>query len=281
MKQRFGLAAIVIVGLATLANAAELRFFMTSPLAQPNAQTAAAAATNKENPVISGANALLDTIPISIWMQIVTANTPDVDPGTGQMVTWAQSGGNLDAYGDNDGANAAAGGWPLNNPGGRWAGGFPMVSAAGPFVAVGGQWNATATGLPKTTPGDVAHADGPIFLLFSGNISKALGQLPDPGDGFFDVFLSLPDGAAIANNDSVNGFAAGIVFGWNAGGEDTSSLYSDGVTGTFAHPNGGYYGITFGAGDLRSDHADLRIEAPEPATMALLGLAGLFIRRRR
>lgn len=276
MKQRFGLAAIVIVGLATLANAAELRFFLTSPLAQPNAQTPAAAATNKENPVISGANALLDTIPISIWMQIVVANA--VNPAEGE---WAQFGGNLDAYGDNDGANAAAGGWPLNNPAGRWAGGSPMVSAAGPFVAVGGQWNATATGLPKSTAGDVAHADGPIFLLFSGNISKALGQLPDPGDGFFDVFLSMPDGTAIANNDSANFNTAGVAFGWNAGGEDTSSLYSDGVTPTFPHPNGGTYAFTFGTGDLRSDNPDLRIEAPEPATMALLGLAGLFIRRRR
>ncbi|MCK6455683.1 MAG: hypothetical protein L6Q92_04035 [Phycisphaerae bacterium] len=278
-------AAFLALVLSAPALAAQARFFITSPLAQPGAQDAYAAATSKVIPYISGANADAAEIPIQIWVQLNLAAIPPVVPSWpgGPLVPWALGGGDLDLWAGDDQVNVA-GTLDVYNPNGRWGLDHPIVSDASAYAGRGGRWYQTAEGLPLTSVPDVSHPEGPIFLLFFGSLSKAAGALFDNGDGFVDLYLELPQWAALACNDSDYGYQVGTAFGWDSmGGEDTSSLYTDGQTHTWEHPLGGFYPFTYDWGGIRSDHPDLRIEArgglPDPSTLALLSIGVLLARK--
>lgn len=251
--KRVMLAASVVAALAASANAAGINLFYSSPAAINGAVSGAAALTLGANPVIpAGAG-----IPIDLWMAIPTAGSNIAGMGLDSTAAGGST-GSLFSY---------------DNSTGRWQ---PAISANG---SAGSIWSGFAVntlgtpvgpgGLQPTGVGEGTVAGMLLYHLGSGTIDAA------PGDS---VYLQVSDFASIGTGQGTNALAA---FGFNASGPDTFGYFTaDGSDAEGAGSAAGFVADGAVNGPVSTRTADLTV-VPEPTTIALLGIAGLFIRRRK
>ncbi len=252
--------ATAVLAIASYASGAEVLFFLASP-ASSNAATSGAGALG------AGLNPSIDTsggpgcATLELWMYLDSA---EMMAGSGAGGTYGVTGGGLDVTGGGTHSIALT----VNNPGGRWAG-----TANAPAGADYNGMGFLNIGSP-VGPG-AADDDGSfvgLFRIASGDICWTLGEESD-------VFVEIPAGGAIGGSNSDGtavggiGFTAGPLAG--GGAPDQTSPHPDLDT---AYGTGFYLASPGGA--IRSLVPDLRL-VPEPTTLALLGLAGLLVRRRR
>lgn len=252
--KRVLLAAGVVAALAASANAAGVNLFYSSPAAINGATSGSAALTLGVNPVVPAGVG----IPIDLWMAIPTA-APTI-AGMGLDSTAA------------GGSTGSA--FLYDNSTGRWQAAISSNGAAGSIWA-GFAVNTLGTpvgpgGLQPTGAGEGVVAGLLMYHLGSGTINAA------PGDS---IYLQISDFASIGTGAGANALAA---FGFDAAGSpDTSGYFTaDGSPAEGAGSAAGFVADGALNGPVSTRIADLTV-VPEPTTIALLGLAGLFIRRRK
>lgn len=257
--KRVMLVAGVVAALAAAANAGQVNLILTSTDATNGVVDASSALALRQNPtVLPGAGR-----EVTLWMVLDPSVLPQGQGVAGMFMDTAQTGGQ--SWASDQVANAG--------PSGRWssttngvAGGPGYVyqglsyGAIPPFVGVGGA-------APDATIGGLQ-----VYRMASGTFNAVAGG---------GLYLEIPDFASIGINDLSN-TNAGAAFGFAAGGAwDDLGVYTNDNTPVPARGVGqGFLADGAANGPIRTITADLSV-VPEPTTIALLGLAGLFIRRRR
>lgn len=258
------LGAVIVATVASLANAAQVHLFLSSPQSVNGATSGLGALASQMNPVLPAGPA---SATIELWMAL---NTAEFNAGFLGITG--------DIMGAGSASGSAAGPLALNNPGGRWSNAVGGAAGASPLV-----WDRFSLNRGSALP--IASNDGAagsivLYRLGTGSINYG------GADGAMFIRFNAGDGG-LGTTDLTG--SAGVAFGWgDAGGIDLSSFSpnSDG-SGTPGpmpnyddnNPGFGWIGVSFGD-YVVSNVADLTI-LPEPTTLALLGVAGLFIRRRR
>lgn len=259
------LVAGLVVAMASVANAAQVHIFLAAGGATNGATdclSAANAGVNPELPAGPGASTLF------VCMQLNSA----------QLAGAGAFGGNIDID-STVGLNGGPGALVVNNPSSRWGSPTNGTAGAGPDAYSGMLLNA-AVAVTAASPSDAANGNGPIFLIASGSINYGAGGA---------AWINLPANGAFGGNDPAG--ALGGAFGWAAPGvPDIGGIGSDingtpGVQASYADlgagdPSYGFILSDLGGTGVRTGLADLTV-LPEPATLALLGLGGLLIRRKR
>lgn len=261
------LGAVIVATVASLANAAQVQLFLASPQSTNLATSGAGAYAAQQNPVLPAGPG---SATIELWMAL---NGAELGPIGILGAT------NLGVMGAGSAIGSAAGPMPVNNPASRWPANAPGAANVGPMV-----WDGLgflrSGGLPLS-PDDAGNVIGGIALFRIGTGTINYGG----ADG--SMFIALGGGSGIVASNDATG-TAGLAFGWaDVGGIDLSSFTQDNGGGAGPNPNFddnnpqfGWIGAALGGAPVVSLVPDLTI-LPEPTTLALLGVAGLFIRRRR
>lgn len=259
--KRIVAVSLVVAGLATAANAAQVNFFLTSPQATNGVTSGLAGATLQANPIIAPGPATVE-----LWMQLDSSLFP-------QGGTSILFGGQLGVSGASAGTSTLGG----PNPAAAWAAGYTAGAAGNAWGPVTFLSQNAGLGTAGTTP----SAGGPLFLIGSGTINAAAGD---------SLYITLPVDQTIGTNGSLT--IGGLAFGWTGGaGFGPGGPDISGVSGSGPQPmmsdfdagfsaNAGFVGASLDSTQVKTTIADLTV-LPEPTTMALLCLGGLMIRRRK
>ncbi len=253
--KRVMLAAGVVAALAAAANAAQVNLFFTSS-ADPLAATPALAIANNHNPVVPAGS-----VPIDLWMAIPTS-------------ALSITGVSLDALAAGGSTGSA---FPYDNSTARWQAAISSNAAAG---SIWSGFNAATLGTPvgpsglqPTGAGEGTIGNLLVYHLGSGTMTGVAGDA---------VYLTIPDFASIGNTQG-NAFAAFGFGGVGVGGSlwDTSGYYTnDGSDAPGSGSANGFEADGASNGPVSTRLPDITV-LPEPTTLALMGLAGLLIRRRK
>lgn len=267
--KRVLMAAGLVASIASFANAGDFNFFVSTG---SDAASGLAALTAG---LASGANAVLpqnaNNVTIALWCAIDTTSPEGTLGFTGGAFDLAQFGG-----------QAWAADLTLSNP--PWNGGGNVGNNSGMPAYTHSGFSFNSAGPNGSYPN---QGSGPAPLFTSGNYKVWLlgsGQVKTSGSG--SLFMELPFGQSVGVTTAA-GAAQGVAFGFkpgagNAGQWDNIATSDDG-SGPVPAPGSGNANGFVGDGSvgaIRTTTADATV-APEPATMALLGLGALLIRRRK
>jgi len=252
MKRSFGVLAIMAAATAT-ASAGEVQFFLSSPAAINGAIDGTTALALMQNPVIN--TAVAGSAQLQLWMYLDAAQ---MQAGTGAGNTYGTFGGGLDIIGS--GSHTV----PLvvNPTGPRWP---TAVNAAPGADYLGMQFLTSNPVTPATAP------DGQpgLFLIATGDISWTAGEVGSAN-------IALPGGGAIGSNSALFTAVGGFGFTALGGAYDDTPPNPDVDPGT---GTGWILADASGTGTV-SVIPDLFL-VPEPASMTLLAVGALILRRRR
>lgn len=273
MKKLAGtMAALAVLTISASAFAADVTVFIAagSVFNDPvGAETLGSAPVIPQSAWDANLDGIPDAnIPIQIWIAL---NNQGANYSGTAYHYQTSSGGGFDLAGDNDdvkgsGMNlfrtfntaASARRWDSASATGNGA-----VGGAG-YAWQGTLWDqgirSGASTNPAATGPAVVDVPTKYFLIMEGFLDVNGAGMTNPtgtGDGFFDVFFELANGDFGAGPISP---VADVSWGWDG-------------------PK--FFGSNAVSGGFRSPVPNLRIAIPEPATMGLLALGGLFLRRRR
>ncbi len=259
MKRSLGIIAIIAAAAAT-ASAGEVQFFLSSPASTNAATTGPGALAAMVNPVIDTSGGP-GSAALQLWMYLDAAQ---MAAGTGAGGTYGVFGGGLDM----SGAGTHTIPMTVNLSGTRW----PAFTNAPAGPDYNGLFFLSSTPVTVNTANGGEGPPAGLFLIGNGNISWGGGEIGS-------LNIKIPGSGAIgANNPGVDTAVGGFGFSLAGGAYDNAppSPEVDPGTGT-----GWILADASGSGTV-SVIPDLFLTAiPEPASMTLLAIGALILRRRR